>query len=304
MEFGKLSNISQVNFDLPPDPPENREVLKNFSPKNSKPTIYIGATGYNMKQWVGKWYPPATRDREHLLHYGRQFNTIEHNTTHYRIPDSATVQRWREEVPADFRYCPKLPQIISHAANLGVSGTQIREFTDSIFGLEEKLGCCFMQLPPQFSVFQWRVLDAFFQKISADLPLAIEVRNESFFDGSAAAEAFFQMLSDVGKTAVITDVAGRRDVCHLRLTTAQTMIRFVGNDLHSSDFQRIEQWAQQLSKWFSEGLQAAYFFTHEPDNLLAPDLAKFAGEVFSRKMPQVSIRFPAPVQVPVQGSLF
>ncbi len=304
MEFGKLPSLAGVDFSLPPDLPENLDFLKNLGASHSKPTIYLGATGYAMKDWVGKWYPPGTKSTEFLRQYGLQFNTIEHNTTHYAIPNLVTVERWKNEVPADFRYCPKLPQTISHASNLGLRSAQLREFCQNISALEEKLGCCFMQLPPHFSIQNWRILDAFLDDFPREIPLAIEVRHESFFEKTAAADAFFQLLADAKTTVVITDVAGRRDVCHGRLTSEKTMVRFVGNDLHPTDFQRIEWWAERLKLWFGAGLREAYFFTHEPDNLLAPDLAKFAGEVFSEKMPEVLVRFPKPISMVVQGSLF
>lgn len=304
MDFGKLHDISQVNFSLPPEPPQNRELLQSLSPTPSKPTIYIGATGYNMKQWVGKWYPGGAKDKDFPRHYGQQFNTIEHNTTHYRIPDAATVARWRDEVPTDFRYCPKLPQTISHARDLGFYSGQLREFYENIAGLRDRLGPCFLQMPPYFAVNQWRMLDTFFEKWPRQLPLAVEVRHESFFDGSAVADAFFQMLAGWNASAVVTDVAGRRDVCHMRLTSGQVLVRFVGNGLHETDFSRIREWAVRLKNWLDSGLREAYFFTHEPDNLLAPELAVFAGETFAAAMPEVALRWPREIQRVVQGALF
>ncbi|MBK8196669.1 MAG: DUF72 domain-containing protein [Lewinellaceae bacterium] len=118
MDFGKLPSVESVDFALPADPPQN-ETLLAVLPTATTPMLYIGATGYNMKAWAGKWYPTGTKDRDFLAQYGKQFNTIEHNTTHYRIPDEATVARWREETPVDFRFCPKIPQTISHARDLG-----------------------------------------------------------------------------------------------------------------------------------------------------------------------------------------
>lgn len=304
MDFGKLADISQVDFSLPPDPPQNLDLLRSLPPNASKPSVYIGATGYNMKEWVGQWYPVGAKERDFVRHYGQQFNTIEHNTTHYRIPDLATVARWRDEVPTDFRYCPKLPQTISHARDLGFYSGQLREFCASIAPLRPRLGVCFLQMPPYFAANQWRMLDTFFEKWPPDVPLAVEVRHESFFDGSAAADAFFQMLAGWKVGAVITDVAGRRDVCHARLTSERTLVRFVGNGLHASDYARIREWAGRLKFWLENDLREVYFFTHEPDNLLAPTLAAFAGEVFSAAMPQAAMRWPKPVERVVQGSLF
>ncbi|MEO6759516.1 MAG: DUF72 domain-containing protein, partial [Saprospiraceae bacterium] len=85
----------------------------------------------------------------------------------------------------------------------------------------------------------------------------------------------------------------------------RVLIRFVGNGLQPSDFTRIQAWAGRLADWFTAGLREAYFFTHEPDNLLAPDLTAYCVEVFSAKMPEIPLRGPQPVPPPPQqGSLF
>jgi len=302
MDFGKLPNVEKVPFDLPPDPQQNQSLLAQLPACNS-PSIYIGPTGYNMKPWVGKWYPPGAKDKHFLRHYGEQFNTIEHNTTHYRIPDMATVARWRDETPADFRFCPKIPQSISHAPNLGLHSTETRVFCEAISELGEKLGCCFMQLPPGFGPRDIVVLDKFLESFPKTIPLAIEVRHPLFFKAGVESEQFFELLTAHHCPAVITDVAGRRDVCHLRLTAEKTLIRFVGNGLHPSDYTRVQDWAQRLKTWFDAGLQEAYFFAHEPDNLLAPELAQYCVEVFAAMMPSVSLRGPKMVSGQ-QGTLF
>ncbi len=304
MKFGKLDSLAGVDFQLPVDPPQQAAVWAASAPAQP-PALYIGPTGYNMKAWVGKWYPTGAKEKDFLRYYGQQFNTIEHNTTHYRIPDAATVARWRDETPADFRFCPKIPQTISHAPDMGLRDGQIPFFADMIGGLEEKMGCCFLQLPPYFSQRELPLLNRFLQAFPATLPLAVEARHESFFQSEAARAALFQTLTDHGASSVITDVAGRRDVCHMRLTNPQVLIRFVGNGLHPTDFRRIDAWAGRLQKWFDAGLQEAYIFTHEPDNLLAPDLAAYCAETFSARMPGVQMRGPRPVAPPVrQGSLF
>jgi uncharacterized protein YecE (DUF72 family) len=304
MEFGKLPNVDSVDFSLPPEHPENATLLHQLPPAG-QPRIYLGATGYNMKAWVGRWYPAGTRDKDMPAAYGRQFNTIEHNSTHYRIPDAATVARRREEMPADFRFCPKIPQVISHSRNLGATNGLLDEFCEAIRGLEDRLGSCFIQLPPQMDVSQIPVLERFLDRWPEDLSLAVEVRHPSFFEPTVAAETYFQVLSERRVAAVITDVADRRDVCHMRLTAPVSMVRFVGNGLHPSDYERIREWAARLKRWTDGGLRDVYFFTHEPDNLLAPDLAMFAAGVFSADIPGARLRGPSEVpSPPLQGSLF
>ena len=224
------------------------------------------------------------------------------NTPHSRFPAYATVARWREEVPEDFRYCPKLPQTISHARDLGLSGRETGLFCDAIRGLGRQLGCCFMQLPPHFSVQNLPVLRRFLEAFPGDIPLAVEVRHETFFKPTIAAEDFFQLLQLHGVSTGITDVAGRRDVCHLRLSTGRALIRFVGNGLHPSDYTRIQDWAGRLAGWFDGGLQEVYFFSHEPDNLLALFLAGGAGRAPGLATPRPSTpRTPLPLPPGARG---
>jgi uncharacterized protein YecE (DUF72 family) len=303
MDFGKLPSVEHVSFAFQPEPPGNAEILTN-APKAAQPLIYIGATGYNMKAWTGRWYPEQAKEKDFLRHYGHQFNTIEHNTTHYRIPDTSTVQRWKEETPEDFRFCPKIPQTISHSRDLGLHSGEIRLFCDVIRGLGHKMGCCFLQLPPYWAVRDIPVLMRFLETWPVDIPLSVEVRHESFFQQSTGAEDYFQLLTEHSIPAVITDVSGRRDVCHLRLTTSVTLIRFVGNALHRTDYERIQAWSLQIQKWVEAGLSTVYFFTHEPDNLLAPDLAQFTFDTFTKDIPKAIMRGPRPIVRAVQGSLF
>lgn len=271
MEFGKLHDLDEVNFSLPPDPPGNQAFLKKLPSREGKPKVFIGATGWGMKEWVGKIYPPKAKSTDFLRHYARQFNTIELNTTHYRIPDTFTVQHWYDETTADFRFCPKVLQTISHARDLGLSNDQTARFCEAMSGLRDKLGPCFIQLPPYFGTDRLDVLEGFLKNFS--LPLAVEVRHEDWFNNPLNFNNLFHLLEKYETSTVITDVAGRRDVCHMRLTTGTVLVRFVGNNLHPTDFSRIDDWVNRLTNWFANGLRQVYFFTHEPDNLHAPDLA-------------------------------
>lgn len=281
MKFGKLPDIEAVDFTLPPDDPGTGPALARASDEGRNLKFFIGCTGWAMKEWVGKVYPPGTRSSDYLRAYSRQFNTIELNTTHYRIPDAATITKWYRETPADFRFCPKVPQVISHRRDLGLGSDQLMAFCESVGQLEEKLGCCFLQLPPYFGIDQLGVLSRFADRFPKHIPLAIELRHESWFNSAQNREAVFEMLEAANIATVITDVAGRRDVLHMRLTNGVVLVRFVGNGLHPSDYTRIDAWVERILRWLQKGLDTIYFFPHEPDNLLAPELAAYLWEKIS-----------------------
>ncbi len=291
MEFGKLTCVDDVDFRLPPEPEANAHLLARYATGRNCMRLYIGCTGWGMKEWVGSVYPADARPKNFLRHYAAQFNTIEHNTTHYRIPDADTVRKWYEEASPDFRFCPKIPQSVSHSRHLGLGEGQMMQFVEVIQELREKLGVCFLQLPPYFGPDRMPLLEQFVAQYAPALPLAVELRHPDWFGQALQKERLFELLARHHTGAVITDVAGRRDVLHGRITAPFALVRFVGNDLHPSDFDRLRHWAQRLALWQSLGLQEAYFFVHEPGNLRAPQAAAWFHEQI-KMMPDVQTRGP------------
>jgi uncharacterized protein YecE (DUF72 family) len=314
MEFGKLTNISTVDFKLPADAPETARILGAAAPRVGLPRVYVGCTGWAMKDWCGWVYPKACKSTDYLKYYGQQFNTIELNTTHYRTPSFADIEKWHDQTPADFRFAPKMLQTVSHSKNLGYGTGLTGQFCEAILGLEEKLGVCFMQLPEYFKASDLPIFEKYCAKFNKSVPFAVELRGTEWFifeenqkKGTPQyKEDFFKILEENKMSTVITDVSGRRDVLHQRLTTPTAIIRFVGNDLHPTDFTRLDEWVERLKSWFELGLHEVYFFTHEPDNLNAPHLSKYFKEKIEASFPAIlrGPKFLDVEQKPIQTSLF
>lgn len=284
MKFGKLADISEVDFSLPQDAHANAALFERLPTPSEKPTLYIGCTGWSMKEWIGKVYPKGANPKTFLQYYAQQFNTIELNTTHYRIPDALTIAKWYQESTADFHFCPKIPQTISHSKALGYGSGRIPAFCEAIQGLKEKLGHSFMQVPPYFAPDRIPLLKHFLENFPNHIPLSIEFRHEDWFRTPEAFEQVAPLLEQHQVATVITDVAGRRDVLHQRLTSDTAVIRFVGNGLVPSDYTRIDAWVERMGIWFENGIRRIYFFPHEPDNLLAPDLADYLAVEVQKKL--------------------
>jgi len=284
MEFGKVKDISKVDFSMGMVPDHTTKLLKRLPCSTEKTNLYFGCTGWGMKEWVGKYYPLKTKTKEYLYHYSRQFSTIELNTTHYRIPNPQTIQNWYELAEKNFKFAPKIPQSISHSNDLGAYGNQIDLFCSSIIGLKEKLGTSFLQLPPNFSPNRMAILEKFLSKFPTDeIPLAIEIRQEDWFKDTHYFQLLLNLLTSHNVGTVITDVAGRRDVLHLGLTTSCAMVRFVGNALQPSDYERVDEWIKLLLGWMKEGLRDVYFFSHQPDNILSPEMCIYLIEQLEEK---------------------
>lgn len=291
MKFGKLNNIEEINFAMPPDPELTKKKLANLQSCTDTVQIYSGCTGWSMKEWVGTYYPPGTKSNGFLEAYAQQFNSIELNSTYYKIPDKATLERWSSQTETGFKFAPKIPQMISQSSDLGLNSSFIDNFCNNISYLGDKLGISFLQLPPNFAPKHIRILENFLERFPInDIPLSIEIRNENWFV-KPDMETLQQLLSHYGAGTVISDVAGRRDVLHMYLSNESAMIRFVGNNLHHTDFSRIDSWIERLSIWIKNGLKTIYFFHHQENNLHAPEIALYFNNKLNESL-SINLKLP------------
>jgi len=301
MKFGKLEDISGVDFRLPDDPIYNHKIFESLTP--SEPHLYIGSTGWGMKEWKGVYYPEKTKADQFLYEYAKQFNSIELNSTHYGTPKIETLEKWYGDTPSDFKFCPKLHKAISHRKVLGIDSDIIENTVNALSVLNDKLGPIFMQLPPYFDSSRLSVLEAFFKVFPIEYDLSIELRHHSWFEDEIITDELHAMAVEYNKGLLITDVSGRRDVLHMRVCSDYLMIRFVGNALHPTDFERVDEWIERMKVYFSKGVNKIYFFPHEPDNILAPQLADYLCKRIKSEI-DITTRGPKQIDSPKQLNLF
>lgn len=286
MEFGRVSReqLNRIDLRLPGDDPRTWTTLRLSRELRMRPDLHrvlpnvnarigVGAPVWAVKDWLGQVYPLGAQPKDFLTHYSRQFNSIELNSTHYGIPSDDTVARWRESTPSGFKFNVKFFQNISHHAALDENAALVRQFVNAILPLEDRLGLCFLQLPPSFDVSSLPRLSRFLTQIPREMQLAVEVRHPSFFADHRLVPAFYDLLADRGIHVVITDVSGRRDVLHTSLPTSRVLIRFIGNGVDEVDDARLAAWIERLHTWLRMGLDQVEFFIHEPEDRLIPAVA-------------------------------
>lgn len=272
MEFGKIDDkslLDRISWDFPEDDPLSVDFLRKSQFKSF--SIRYGAPSWGQKAWIGKIYPQDSKPSQFLFHYSRYFETIELNTTHYRIPSPEQAHKWIEQVPEQFVFCPKIYKEISHSRLGLVDKSLTSEWSAFLSRLKEKLGPSLLQFPPYFDYSMKALLFKFLQNWSDEFPLSLEFRHPSWFDSGLVRPALVEYLQGRKIGLVITDVAGRRDVMHSSISSNHLMVRFIGNELHPTDQLRIGNWSQRLSKWKSLGLENVFFFMHQPDDILLPE---------------------------------
>jgi uncharacterized protein YecE (DUF72 family) len=76
--------------------------------------ILLGTSGYSYPDWYGVFYPQGLERAKQLDYYVRQFNTVEVNSTYYRIPPASTFAAMERKTPADFEFVVKAHGDMTH----------------------------------------------------------------------------------------------------------------------------------------------------------------------------------------------
>ena len=270
MKFGKVENPQSVDFTLPQTKKESFEVLNKYKSNNDL-AVFVGCAKWN-KQDLKNFYPPKTKDE--LTYYSTQFNSIEMNATFYRAPSKANVETWASKTPKDFKFFPKIPQSISHYGRLQNITDKLNEFLDAVALFEDKLGMIFLQMHENFAPKDFEKLENFIQNFPKGYPLAVELRHEDWFSNEENFNQLVSLLEKYNISNIIVDTAGRRDMVHMRLTSEEAFVRFVGANI-PSDYERLDEWIETIKLWKAEGLQKLYFFIHQNLELESPMLAKY-----------------------------
>ena len=277
MKFGKLDNVDHLSFSFEV-PTQNFSFLPNE--RSGGLQIIIGGTVWGVPQWKGTHFPARAKPSEFLHYYSRLFPCIEFNGSHYRIPPVAQVEKWVEQVPENFLFCPKFPQSISHWRQFQNCERESDLFFEALFAFGKNLGTTFIQLPPHYSPSKAEPLLRYLETLPRDVRYSLEMRHPEWFVGNVL-EEYATELKKLNVALIVCDTAGRRDAVHMRLTSDELVVRFGGNDLHASDEVRMNQWAQQLRDWEKVGLKKCYFWIHQPESLHSVESMNQFKEVLS-----------------------
>lgn len=271
MKFGRLPSYAGVDFRLP-------ALGLDAAESDAAPTklaLFAGCPVWAEDSWLGDFLPDNTARSQRLAEYAKRLPAVELNSTFYAVPSPATFRRWRDQVPVGFRFCPKVPSAISRGLERGRTlRSQHHHFWDAVGLLEDRLGTAFLQLPPSFSPREIATLEGFVRDVPRGRRLAVEFRHPGWFEGGSLAPRAASVLRAAGVATVVTDCAGRRDVCHATLTSDSVVIRFAGIGNPAVDGPRLAGWVRRLGAWRAAGLTTAFVFTHFPLERGGPQAAR------------------------------
>ena len=125
--------------------------------------VRVGLSGWNYAHWRGGvFYPPRLPASRWLEFYAERFDTVEVNSTFYRLPRVDAVARWVEQTPPDFLFSVKASRYLTHIKRLRDLGPGLERFLERIEPLlaSPKLGPLLWQLPPTFRRDHERLAEA------------------------------------------------------------------------------------------------------------------------------------------------
>lgn len=147
---------------------------------------YSGTSGLILPVPNKSHYPEAYIEKSRLCYYGSLMNSIEINSSFYKIPQASTVKKWAEEVPNDFHFSFKLFKGITHTPRLGFELSDIAKFMCVINQVGEKKGCLLVQFPPSIRDINLLQLSRLMLSLQEHNPdnawnIALEFRHTSLY---------------------------------------------------------------------------------------------------------------------------
>lgn len=224
--------------------------------------IHIGTSGWSYKHWRNLFYPPDVKPAAWFKYYAGHFNTVELNSSFYRLPLLKTVEGWAQKAPEGFLFCPKMSRLLTQHKKLREPEEPLERFFEVFAPLQSKMGPVLVQLPPSGS-FNYNVAGHFFhllQTTYAANTFVLEVRHVSWLATDA-----LNLMAKYNIGLVISQSGGRFP--YSEMPTATTIyLRFHGPEaLYASAYtdEMLQDYADKICRWRQEGHVIWAFFNND-----------------------------------------
>ena len=169
---------------------------------------YIGTSGWNYKHWRGLIYESGLTQKKWLGFMVENFDTVEVNTSFYRIPKPETVASWQASTPEHFVFALKLWRGITHYRKLKAAGDLTERFLLSSESLpEHRRAPLLIQLPPNQGK-DLAKLEEYVREYRALAPtpwdIAVEFRNPTWLEPDV-----YRSMDGLGVAICIHDMVGK-----------------------------------------------------------------------------------------------
>ncbi len=228
-----------------------------------KDSIYTGTSNIVLPVPNKLLFPTDYQDKSRLCYYASLFNSLEVNSSFYKVPMRSTVQKWAADVPADFKFTFKLSRDITHNKELAFNPHDLEKFMNAISGAGDKKGCLLIQFPPSLgiNINQLRVLLDGIIMLDADKEwkVAVEFRNKSWY-----VDDVYELLENYQMAMVIQDMP--KSVTPLIDSDVPfVFLRFHGpNGGYRGSYtdEHLAEYASYITNWQDEGKTIFAYFNN------------------------------------------
>jgi uncharacterized protein YecE (DUF72 family) len=218
--------------------------------------VRIGCSGWNYKTWRGELYPPDLPASRWLERYATPFDTVEVNTTFYRLVGREVAARWVQQTPAGFAFAVKASRYLTHVRRLRGIADGVATFFERLQPLARagRLGPVLWQLPENFHRDDERLLSAL-----RELPAgrhAFEFRHPSWFVPDV-----YALLREHDAALVIGDHPERPFQSHEATANWRYVRMHYGRRGRRGNYSKreLEIWARRVHGWRADGCVYVYF---------------------------------------------
>jgi uncharacterized protein YecE (DUF72 family) len=228
-------------------------------------TLWTGTSGLVLPVPNKQAFPEEFRTGTRLAYYASLFNSIEINSSFYKIPMPVTFSKWAGEVPAHFRFTVKLWRGITHVAGLQFAPADINRCLYAAHQLGQKQGCLLIQLPPGLKAEATGQLERLLKTISCSDPgnnwkIAVEFRNRSWYipvvDALLHRYRAIRVLHDMPASAMTEMPAASGSFVYLRFHGP------AGDYKGGYTGAVLEGWAQRARDWLIAGNDVFVYFNN------------------------------------------
>ena len=216
----------------------------------------IGCSGWNYADWRGTFYPAREPQRRWLELYAQRFDTVEVNSTFYRLPRRDAVAAWVGQTPRDFTFAVKASRYLTHIKRLTDLNQGVARFYERIEPLIEagRLGPVLWQLPPNFARDDGRLRE--WLGALPDGLHTVEFRHESWFCAP--------VMRALGERDVALTIGDHpeRPFQTRHATASWRFVRFhYGHRGRAGNYSatEIDEWAHRIAQWRRRHAVWAYF---------------------------------------------
>lgn len=220
--------------------------------------IFTGTSGLVLPVPNKQAFPPEYRDKPRLTYYASLFNSIEINSSFYKVPKGSTIAKWATEVPDNFRFTFKLWQDITHVKALDFKPDDVLRFMEVIDHAGDKKGSLLIQFPPSLTIDHFAKAEALLQLIEG-WQVALEFRHNSWYISET-----FELADEYNATVVLHDIPRSKNT-QLNKKAPFVYLRFHGpaGDYKGgySDVQ-LAAHAAQVKEWEQENKDVYVYFNN------------------------------------------